>query len=275
MWNFGIRPVKRQQALLRHEDDISTNRVNFNLDDKAFRPSLSLSSHKLENFHNFDHNPTVYQDNDALESGSDHDPQSDFNPSSIDDLFARSLEDTDAAGGEALASDKDGSVFDDDDWETESDHDPCETPWQYQSAAHYAPYSPTSDSEWKPFPGKAFARQTQGETIPTYYALRKFQKSLKLRVGDPSKRYVSPFGTVYYVNKISEGLKQDMSNPHVRPHMNFYPHVDGKRMSQAWHGHKMVHDIPDRFLTPCMRYSNKMFYIGELALTMSLMRLGI
>ncbi|QRV96781.1 microtubule-actin cross-linking factor 1 [Ceratobasidium sp. AG-Ba] len=109
-----------------------------------------------------------------------------------------------------------------------------------------------------------FARQTQGEKIPTYYGLQKFQKLLKSRVGDPSKRYASPFGSVYYVNKISEALKQDMSNPHVRPHMNFYPHVDGKHMSQVWHGRKMVHDIPDRFLTPCFRYRDKMFYVDEL-----------
>ncbi|KAG8735009.1 hypothetical protein FRC10_011085, partial [Ceratobasidium sp. 414] len=101
MWNFGIKPIKRQQALLRREDDISTNQLNSNLDDNAFRPSLSLSSHQFgEYFHNFDHNPTVYQDDDALESGSDHDSQSDFNPGCIDDIFARSLEDIDAARAE-------------------------------------------------------------------------------------------------------------------------------------------------------------------------------
>jgi hypothetical protein len=53
-----------------------------------------------------------------------------------------------------------------------------------------------------------FARETQGETIPSYSALRKFQKKLKSRVGDPSKRYVSSTGTVYHVNEIAEGLKQ-------------------------------------------------------------------
>lgn len=46
--------------------------------------------------------------------------------------------------------------------------------------------------------------------------------------------------------------------------MNFYPHVDGKHMSQAWHGHKMVHDIPDRFLTPCACINGRMFYVNEL-----------
>lgn len=53
-----------------------------------------------------------------------------------------------------------------------------------------------------------FARQTQGDSIPSYYALRKFQKTLKTRMGDPSQRCQSSRGTVYYVNSISEGLKQ-------------------------------------------------------------------
>ncbi|KAG9080577.1 hypothetical protein FRC06_006397 [Ceratobasidium sp. 370] len=222
----------------RRERDISTNQVNSHLDDKVFCPSLSLSSHELEaEFHDFAHGSAVPQDSDALgdvpESKSEYDSRPDFDPSSIDDLFVQSLKDTDADGVEVPADSEDGSASDDDDWETESDCDPCEIPRQHQSAAHYVPYSPTSDSEWRPFPGKAwcladaicnsrrvhfgrrhieimleFVRQTQGETIPMYYALRKFQKSLKSRVGDPSKRYVSPFGTVYYVNKISEGLKQ-------------------------------------------------------------------
>lgn len=55
-----------------------------------------------------------------------------------------------------------------------------------------------------------------------------------------------------------------MANPQVRPHMNFLPHVDGKRMSQAWHGYKMVHDIDDKYLTPCIHVNGRIFYINEL-----------
>lgn len=46
--------------------------------------------------------------------------------------------------------------------------------------------------------------------------------------------------------------------------MNFLPHSDGKHMSQAWHGHKMVHDLPDRFLTPSVRIDGQIFYVNEL-----------
>jgi hypothetical protein len=55
-----------------------------------------------------------------------------------------------------------------------------------------------------------------------------------------------------------------MANPHVRPHMNFLPHIEGKHMSQAWHGYKMVHDISDNMLTPYLRVGNRIYYVNEL-----------
>ncbi|KAG9090807.1 hypothetical protein FRC06_000869, partial [Ceratobasidium sp. 370] len=109
-----------------------------------------------------------------------------------------------------------------------------------------------------------FARETQGEKIPSYHALRNFQKSLTERIGNPSKRCVSSQGTVYYINQISKAVRQDIANLLVRPHMNFFPHFDGKRMSQVWNGHKMVHDMPNCFLTPCVRFGGRIFYINEL-----------
>ncbi|KAG8711711.1 hypothetical protein FRC11_002079, partial [Ceratobasidium sp. 423] len=81
-----------------------------------------------------------------------------------------------------------------------------------------------------------FARATGGQNIPRLSTLQKTQEKLKARVGDPTHRHVSPSGTAFHLNKISETLKQDMANPHLRPHMNFLPHVEGKHMSQAWHG---------------------------------------
>ncbi|KAG9122228.1 hypothetical protein FRC07_001489 [Ceratobasidium sp. 392] len=211
--------------------------------------------------------PAPHETGCFSDTGS-HD-ESDFDPDGIEDLFARTLDETHPASAPAPEDNEDESNSEND-WETESE-------------------SVNSNPEWLPFPSKAmylaeticssrrvhfgrrhveimleYARQTQGEPIPSYYALREFRKSLKSRIGDPSKRYVSPGGTVFYVNEISEGIKQDISNPQVRPHMNFFPHVDGKHMSQAWHGHKMVYDVPDRFLTPCMSYGKKLFYVNEL-----------
>jgi hypothetical protein len=53
-----------------------------------------------------------------------------------------------------------------------------------------------------------FARATGGQNIPRLSALQKIQEKLKARVGDPTHRHVSPGGTTFYLNKISETLKQ-------------------------------------------------------------------
>ncbi|KAF8599821.1 hypothetical protein BDV93DRAFT_448715 [Ceratobasidium sp. AG-I] len=109
-----------------------------------------------------------------------------------------------------------------------------------------------------------YARQTGGKDIPTVSALKKAQKAIKSRIGDSTQRKVSASGTVYYLNTISNSLKQDMANPHVRKHMYFFPHKDGKQRSQAWNGRKMMYDVPDHVLTPCARLDNSIFYVNEL-----------
>ncbi|KAH7322259.1 hypothetical protein B0J17DRAFT_582531 [Rhizoctonia solani] len=110
----------------------------------------------------------------------------------------------------------------------------------------------------------AFARTTGGQNIPRFLALQKTQEKLKSQVGDPTHHYVVPGGTVFHLNKIAETLKQDMANPHVRPHMKFLPHVEGTHMSQAWHGFKMVHKVGNSVLTTFLRVSNRIFYVNKL-----------
>jgi hypothetical protein len=46
--------------------------------------------------------------------------------------------------------------------------------------------------------------------------------------------------------------------------MNFYPHYDDNRVSQIWHGGKLLKDVPDHVLTPMVRHNNKIYYVGEL-----------
>ncbi|KAG9122457.1 hypothetical protein FRC07_001140 [Ceratobasidium sp. 392] len=217
--------------------------------------------------------------NDSADAPSD--TNSDLGDS--DDLYLREC----TSAGPPADQPPDLDQHDDDGWETESEiGDVPEEPVQ---SAQYARFPSTTLSKWRPFPTKAmyladlichsrrvhfgrthiraileYARQTQGEKIPSYHALRKFQKLLKARVGDPTQRCVSSQDTVYYVNDVSEGVKQDVGNPLARPHMTFVPQVNGKRMSQAWHGRKMVHNVDDKFLTPCIRHNGRIFYVNEL-----------
>ncbi|KAG8781669.1 hypothetical protein FRC12_021639 [Ceratobasidium sp. 428] len=210
-----------------------------------------------------------------------------------DDIFIRASRAADKARLTHLPPPpclRDATDTDDEEgWETESDDElPATLPRHHLTASKIFPTLPKS-TQWSPFPSKAmyladtlchsrrihfgrthikaaleFARLTGGEDIPTYDALRNFQKSLKARMGDPTKKYVSSQGTIFHVNEISESIKQDIANPEVRPHMKFVPHANGKHMSQAWHGRKMVHDMPDEYLTPCVRFEGRIFYVNEL-----------
>ncbi|EUC62448.1 hypothetical protein RSOL_420510, partial [Rhizoctonia solani AG-3 Rhs1AP] len=110
----------------------------------------------------------------------------------------------------------------------------------------------------------AYARETGGRDIPSYKALRKAQAKMRNILGNPTARKVSCLGNVFYMNRITGGLAQDMANPLLRKHMSFYPHYNNNRMSQIWHGGKLLKDVPDRVLTPMIRHNNRIYYVGEL-----------
>ncbi|KAG8703439.1 hypothetical protein FRC08_002841 [Ceratobasidium sp. 394] len=295
--SMNRKSLKRHVTTNAHIANLE--QANANAAAPVFTPSHSGTpdNYNLSAYHPVDYDDTFVHtqllvsgdsglDGDDTDSADVDSPDSIFDPENTDDLFMRLHDEVDV--NPPVEQPPDIGTEGDDGWETESDNGLGNDARKPQNAKSTLCPS-IKNSEWCPFPSKAmyladalchsrrvhfgrthikalleYARETQGEKIPSYDTLRKFQRSLKARIGDPSKRYVSSQGTVYHINEISEGLKQDMANPHVRPHMNFYPHVDGKKMSQAWHGHKMVHDLPDNFLTPCALIGGRMFYVNEL-----------
>ncbi|KAG9083934.1 hypothetical protein FRC06_004310, partial [Ceratobasidium sp. 370] len=163
-----------------------------------------------------------------VEDDSIDSSHSTLDPNDTDDLFMQLHGDTNVLANQPPNVDQQN----DDGWETESQDDVDDVPPQSRSIK-YNSFSSTPPSPWSPFPSKAmylanllshsrrvhfgrthmkglleYARETQGEKIPSYHALRAFQKTLKERMGDTSKRHVSSGGTVYYVNQISDSLKQ-------------------------------------------------------------------
>jgi hypothetical protein len=52
----------------------------------------------------------------------------------------------------------------------------------------------------------SFARQCGGVDVPALSALRKFQNSLNQKVGNPTSRYVSSLGNIFYLNEIGQSL---------------------------------------------------------------------
>lgn len=59
-------------------------------------------------------------------------------------------------------------------------------------------------------------------------------------------------------------LMKDMSNPITRSDMVFYPEDAGGRLSEAWHGDKMLRDTPDHLLTANIRHRGSIYYVNEL-----------
>ncbi|KAF8062389.1 hypothetical protein FPV67DRAFT_1422187 [Lyophyllum atratum] len=149
-------------------------------------------------------------------------------------------------------------------------------------------FGPASDKEWFPYPDKAmfltdvlfssprlrFSRAQQkavlswarelGGTVPSYDKFRKTQATLLKEVGDPTARQESGRGNVWYLNDIGDAVKKDMANPHTRAGMFLYPEDAGNRLSEVWHGDKLLRDIPDEVLSPTIRHCGVIYYVNEL-----------
>ncbi|KAJ7017720.1 hypothetical protein C8F04DRAFT_1332361 [Mycena alexandri] len=149
-------------------------------------------------------------------------------------------------------------------------------------------FGPDSKSEWFPYPDKAafltdilfssprlrFSRAQQkavlswakdlGADVPSYNGFRRTQDMLLAEIGDPTKRQQSGRGNVWYLNEIGDSIKKDMSNPFTRAGMTLYPEDAGNKLSEVWHGDKMLRDIPDHLLSPNIRHNGVLYYVNEL-----------
>lgn len=102
------------------------------------------------------------------------------------------------------------------------------------------------------------------QNVPSLKTFRKMQKDLRSRLAVNSKRNVSPKGNVFYVNDMLKLIGEDLSNPLVREHLQFYPE-ERKPISQAWHADKWLKETELDRLTP-MAISKKgeHFYVKEI-----------
>lgn len=101
-------------------------------------------------------------------------------------------------------------------------------------------------------------------------------------VGNPTRRFSSAHGKVYYVNDIRHTLSmvrsalkglwqesnpacviQDMSNPLRRKYLHFYPELS-QCPSEVWHFDKWLNAAPDAVLTPMAIINGRSFYVQEL-----------
>ncbi|KAG9091071.1 hypothetical protein FRC06_000726 [Ceratobasidium sp. 370] len=244
-------------------------------------PSANYYNYTLESSNSAPHEkaPTMFDSESNLEKErlvyTDGFPR-------VDDLFAASREHQTPLGSE-LGEDISQDSCTDSTSDSAEEREPA-------YSFNFGQFSTTSrDGNWHPWPSKsifladlitnskhlkfsrrqtyallAYARETGGRDIPSYKTLRKTQKKLRTLLGDLTVHKVSSVGNVYYLNRVTAGLAQDIANPHLRKHMTFYPHLNGKQMSQLWHSNKLLRGVPDHVLTPTIRHQNRIYYVGEL-----------
>ncbi|KAG8927112.1 hypothetical protein FRC02_008455 [Tulasnella sp. 418] len=109
-----------------------------------------------------------------------------------------------------------------------------------------------------------WAKELGAKDVPDLRQLERCHERIKKSVGDPTTKYNSTTGDVFYLNDIGKAIAKDFANPLLRPDMQFFPEDAGDGMSQAWHGDKWLFDAPGEALTPMVEVKEKHFYIDEL-----------
>ncbi|KAI0686507.1 hypothetical protein BC835DRAFT_1287910, partial [Cytidiella melzeri] len=81
---------------------------------------------------------------------------------------------------------------------------------------------------------------------------------------NPTKKVVSPGGTILYINDVGHAIAKDYPNPLTRFAMSDYPEDQGCCMSEARHGFKMLCNAPQGIATPAIRAQRKIYFAEEL-----------
>ncbi|KAI6156015.1 hypothetical protein BKA82DRAFT_4326857 [Pisolithus tinctorius] len=99
---------------------------------------------------------------------------------------------------------------------------------------------------------------------PQKKAILDWAKELvKKIVGDPTKKVVSPFGNVFYINDVAKAIAKDYANPLTRFVMQDFPEDSGSGMSQVFHGEKILHEQPSPPSVCLLQDSSGVYFIPE------------
>ncbi|KAJ4488656.1 hypothetical protein C8R41DRAFT_896160 [Lentinula lateritia] len=86
---------------------------------------------------------------------------------------------------------------------------------------------------------------------------------LQTLCGIKTERQKGPLGHVYYINQLAGLIRQEMSNPNVRPHIRHYPEECGQHVEHAWQAEAWKTLDPD-LASPMVRIGDQDFYVYEL-----------
>ncbi|KAI0071553.1 hypothetical protein K474DRAFT_1712363 [Panus rudis PR-1116 ss-1] len=99
--------------------------------------------------------------------------------------------------------------------------------------------------------------------IPSEKSMQRIDKALQDICGVDSIRFKGALGHIYYANDLAALIAQEMSNPLVRPYLNFLPEDAGDRMSEAWQASRWLRELIPQLGTQMIRTQNQDFFVLE------------
>ncbi|KAJ6574068.1 hypothetical protein B0H19DRAFT_1208170 [Mycena capillaripes] len=91
------------------------------------------------------------------------------------------------------------------------------------------------------------------DDVPSVKSMQELNAMLQKLCGIETIGYDGALGHKYYVNSLAQILSQEMSNPKVRPHLEFYPEDTGKLLDEARQGKRWLEELPSAQTTPIIR----------------------
>ncbi|KAK6969309.1 hypothetical protein R3P38DRAFT_2588312, partial [Favolaschia claudopus] len=104
------------------------------------------------------------------------------------------------------------------------------------------------------------------DDVPSVKMMQEVNVMLQSICGIDSIPYDGALGHKYYVNNLAQIIAQEMSNPKVRPHLQFYPEDSGKVLEEASQGKRWLDEIPSEKTTPMARIGKQDYFIYETAM---------
>ncbi|KAI0345233.1 hypothetical protein BDW22DRAFT_1470253, partial [Trametopsis cervina] len=112
----------------------------------------------------------------------------------------------------------------------------------------------------------AWAKALHAKDVPSLYALTKGQESVKKLVGNPTQKFTSKSGNIFYINDIGHAIAKDYANPLTRHAMQDFPEDCEGYASEIWHGEKALLEGPHGIVTPAVRVNGQIYFTKELVL---------
>ncbi|KAK6984177.1 hypothetical protein R3P38DRAFT_3333013 [Favolaschia claudopus] len=104
------------------------------------------------------------------------------------------------------------------------------------------------------------------DDVPSVKAMQELNVMLQTICGIESIPYNGALRHKYYVNGLAQIIAQEMSNPKVRPHLQFYPEDSGKVLEEARQGKRWLEELPSEKTTPMVRIGKQDYHIHEPAM---------